>query len=132
MWKHISEAHGGEKGEEIFSMKMEAGFKKPLARQIKEGVEIEMSKGVLMNSKSEWNNSKIPRIVIETGEDQREDQESGLGNKEEKEKRDRRRENRELHTVRNPEKRKLGDTNKDTGGDENDTGQRESDREQFK
>ena len=40
---------------------------------------IEMSKSTLMNSKSEWHNSRIPRIVIETGEDQLEDQESGLG-----------------------------------------------------
>ena len=33
------------------------------------------------NSKSEWNNSRIPRIVIETVETQVEDQESGLGRK---------------------------------------------------
>ena len=40
-----------------------------------------MSQGSLMNSKSEWNNSGIPRIVIETGEKLEEDQESGLGRK---------------------------------------------------
>ena len=34
-----------------------------------------------MNSKSEWNNARIPRIVIETGEELVEDQESGLGRK---------------------------------------------------
>ena len=60
-------------------MKIERGFKKALARQISEGVEIKMSRGTLLNSKSEWNNSKIPRIVIEEGERQREDGESGLG-----------------------------------------------------
>ena len=52
MWKHIWEEHGGTVGEEIFTMKMEESFKKPLARQIKESVAIEMSKGILMNSKS--------------------------------------------------------------------------------
>ena len=91
MWKHVYDSHGGEGGEEMFSMKMEMGFKRPLARQIKEGVEIEMSRNTLMNSKSEWNNSKIPRIVIEAGENQSEDLESGLGSKGESEKRERKR-----------------------------------------
>ena len=77
MWKHIWESHEGEGGEEQFTMRMEVGFRKPLARQIREGVEIECSKGELMNSKSEWFNSGIPRIVIETGEQQTEDQECG-------------------------------------------------------
>ena len=49
-------------------MSMEQGFKKALARQIREEVEIEMSRGVLMNSKAEWNNARIPRIIIEEGE----------------------------------------------------------------
>ena len=73
-------------------MKMEKGFKKPLARQIREGVEIEMSRDTLMNGKSEWNSSRIPRIVIEEGERQVEDLESALGKKGEQEKRERRRE----------------------------------------
>ena len=70
-----------EKSDNIFTMRREGTFKKPLARQIREGVEIELSRGILMNSKSEWNNPKIPRIVIESGEEQIEDQESGLGKK---------------------------------------------------
>ena len=86
MWKHVWDSHGGEGGEELFTMKMEASFKKPLARQIREGVEIEASKGELMNSKSEWNNAKIPRIVIETGEQLCEDLESGLGKKSQRQK----------------------------------------------
>ena len=40
MWKHVWGTHGGEGGDERFSMKMEMGLKKPLARQIREGVEI--------------------------------------------------------------------------------------------
>ena len=35
----------------------------------------------IMNSKSEWNNSKIPRIIIESGDSQTTDQENGLGSK---------------------------------------------------
>ena len=91
----------------MFSMKMEMGFKRPLARQIREGVEIEMSRNTLMNSKSEWNHSRIPRIVIEAGENQSEDLESGLGSKGEREKRERKRILREgTHTqTRNPKRR---------------------------
>ena len=73
-------------------MKIEKGFRKALARQIREGVEIEMCEGTLLNSKSEWNNSRIPRIIIEEGERQVEDVESGLGNQKEKEKQQRRKE----------------------------------------
>ena len=60
MWKHIWDSHEGKVGGEIFSMKMEMGFRKPLARQIREGVEIETSIGIIMTSKSEWNHSRIP------------------------------------------------------------------------
>ena len=71
LWKHLEGTHRGEnKGNEIFSMKIERGFKKALAHQISEGVAIEMSEGELLNSKSEWNNSRIPRIIIEEGERQ--------------------------------------------------------------
>ena len=86
MWKHVWEHHDGVGGEELFTMRMEHSFPKPLVRQIREGVEIEMSRGTLMNSKSEWNNSRIPRIVIETGEKLEEEQESGLGRQGEKQK----------------------------------------------
>ena len=49
-----------------------------------------MSREVLMNSKSEWNSARIPRIVIEEGERQTEDSESGLGRRGEEDKRNRR------------------------------------------
>ena len=81
MWKHVWETHGGKGEVGIFKMKMERGFKKPLARQIREGVEIETSRNNLMNSKAEWNNSCIPRIIIEEGEQQTEDDSSGLNKK---------------------------------------------------
>ena len=46
LWKHIEGEHGGEnKGEEIFTMKIEKGCKKALARQISKGVSIEMCEG---------------------------------------------------------------------------------------
>ena len=60
MWKHGAEIHEGQGDEDMFTMKMEMGFKKPLARQIRERVEIEMSTKQLMNSKAEWNNARIP------------------------------------------------------------------------
>ena len=79
LWKHIEGEHGGEKGDEIFTMRIDRGFKKALARQICEGVAIETCEGQVLNSKAEWNNSRIVRIVIEEGDKQTEDKESGLG-----------------------------------------------------
>ena len=104
LWKHLWESHKG-RGDEIFTMSMEKSFTKPLARQIREGVEIEMCRGTLLNSKSEWNNSRIPRIVIEEGERRIEDKKSDLGNQAEVEKGDRRQARRE-------EWRKVGEIQK--------------------
>ena len=118
MWKHIWESHQGEMGDEIFTMRMEGTFRKPLARQIREGVEIELSRGILMNSKSEWNNPKIPRIVIESGEEQIEDQESGLGKKGESEKRGRRNKIVEKIQVRNQKRRVTDASLSTTEGEE--------------
>ena len=51
----------------------------PMSRQIHEGVELEACKAqIVMNSKSEWNHSKIPRIVIEVGEDMEQDNTNGM------------------------------------------------------
>ena len=86
-------------------MKVEKSFKKPLARQIREGVEIEMSRASLLNSKSEWNNLGIPRIIVEEGELQREDKESGLGNQTEIE-RQRKRKERAAESSERNKKRK--------------------------
>ena len=79
-------------------MKMELGFKKPVARQIREGVNIEMCEVKLMNSKSEWNSARIPRIIIEEGEKQREDESTGLGGKENE--RRKKQKNREIEKVK--------------------------------
>ena len=52
-----------------FKMKVVRGHKTPLSRQIHESIEIENSKAdFLMNSKGEYNGSRIPRIVIEVGD----------------------------------------------------------------
>ena len=51
----------------------------PISRQIHEGVELESSKAdIILNSKSEWNHSKIPRIMIEVGEEVESDGMSGM------------------------------------------------------
>ena len=97
----------GRKGGRNLFNESRKSFKKPLARQIREGVEIEMSQATLLNSKSEWNNSRIPRIIVEEGEQQVEDRESGLGNQVEKEKQNRKIEKQKERSVRG-EKRKHG------------------------
>ena len=60
-------------------MKVIEGHKSPLNRQIHEGVELEMNAAsIILNSKAEWNHSKIPRIIIEVGEDKEYDMNSGM------------------------------------------------------
>ena len=87
LWKHFQIHHGGELRREDLEMKVVKTHRSPLSRQIHEGVEIEVNKAdLLMNSKSEWNQSRLPRIVIESGETLMEDEESGLGRSGEKRK----------------------------------------------
>ena len=67
LWKHCMEEHGGQ--EVKFKMRVVRGHKTPLTRQIQESVEIESSSAnIVMNSKCEYNGSRIPRIVIEVGD----------------------------------------------------------------
>ena len=91
LWKHSVLYHEGTLTREDLVMKVVERHKSPLSRQIHEGVELEMnSAGIILNSKSEWNHSKIPRIRIEVGEETEEDNSSGwsrsteLGGKERK------------------------------------------------
>ena len=73
LWKHSEIHHGGGLSREDLEMKVVESHRSPMSRQIHEGVEIENNGAdIIMNSKSEWNNSKIPRIIIESGEQYRE------------------------------------------------------------
>ena len=50
-------------------MKVVRSHMTPLARQIHESVEIEWSQAkIILNSKGEWNGSRIPRVRVEVGE----------------------------------------------------------------
>ena len=51
----------------------------PLNRQVHEGVELDTNGAdVILNSKSEWNHCRIPRIVIEVGDEVEEDGTCGM------------------------------------------------------
>ena len=79
LWKHSVLYHEGELKREELVMAVIEKHRSPLNRQIHEGVELEMNgAGVILNSKSECNHSKIPRIVIEVGAEREEDLESGM------------------------------------------------------
>ena len=66
LYKHDVLHHAGVKSE--FTMKVLRQHKTPLARLIQESVEIEMSRDdLIMNSKGEYNGSRVPRIKIEVG-----------------------------------------------------------------
>ena len=66
LYKHYQLYHG-----EVmvrFRLEMSGGFTKPMVRQINEAVRIANSKaGVVLNSKSEWHQSPLVRVVLTTG-----------------------------------------------------------------
>ena len=69
LWRHAQRFHEGEKEETWYQMKVVRSHKSPLTRQVDEGVEIAMCDAkIVMNSKGEWNGSRLPRMVIERGE----------------------------------------------------------------
>ena len=99
LWKHCEMFHGGE--EVKFAMKVLRSHKTPLTRQIHESVEIDNSQAkIIMNSKGEWNGSRIPRVVIEVGEEIQEDEDDPLT-----------RTRRVKKTIKNPSSMKEGKWN---------------------
>ena len=61
LWKHCLVAHQGEKVE--FSMRVVGTFQSCLVRQVNEGVRIKRSKAKLMNSKGEFHQHPVVRVV---------------------------------------------------------------------
>ena len=68
--KHMMDNHNNGDGQEPeWRMKVVRMFKRPLQRQVSEGVTIEKSKVEFrLNSKSEWNSARIPRLQVEIGD----------------------------------------------------------------
>ena len=80
LWKHCMVEHGGEKVE--FSMKVLQSFQSAMARQVNEGVRIKRSKAdCMMNSKSEFHQHPVVRVVPMRGiqQEQGEEQRGGRG-----------------------------------------------------
>ena len=68
LWKHCATVQSGAKVE--FRMKVIRSHKSPMTRQVHESIEIEHSKAnIIMNSKGEWNGSRIPRVVVEVADE---------------------------------------------------------------
>ena len=83
LWKHSQMHHQGKLQKGDLELKVVERHRTPLSRQVHEGVEIELNGAeIILNSKAEWNQSRLPRIVIETGDRLIEDEESGLGGRE--------------------------------------------------
>jgi hypothetical protein len=80
LWKHCMNEHGGQQAE--FSMKVVGRFFSCLVRQVNEAVRIEMSVAdCVMNSKAEFHQSPLVRVVAVTGlqEEQGEEPDVGQG-----------------------------------------------------
>ena len=69
LWRHSKTFHEGSKEISWYQMKVIRSHRTPLVRQVDEGVEIAMCEAtIVMNSKGEWNGSKLPRMVVERGD----------------------------------------------------------------
>lgn len=82
LWKHCLLSHNGMK--QSFVMKPLRNFSSPLQRQANEGVRITSSRAqILMNSKNEWHQAPIIRVVASSGlaGDQGEDQTPALASR---------------------------------------------------
>ena len=76
LWKHCQLIHGGEK--QTFSMAVVGSFKSCLERQINEAVRITSSKAnIVMNSKSEFHQAPIVRVVATNGLQMEQGEEQG-------------------------------------------------------
>ena len=68
--RHAEDYHGMKEVVPPFRMEIARGFLKPLPRQICEAVAIEggaSGADMMLNSKAEWNGSRIPRLTVEVG-----------------------------------------------------------------
>ena len=64
LWKHVANEHGGDESIE-FSMKVLKSYGRDnLTRKTNEAVRINNNKGVRLNSKAEFRQPSVPRLVI--------------------------------------------------------------------
>ena len=73
LWQHSQEEHGGLLVSEDFKMKVLKKYKTPLERQIGEALEIErrtLTADVLLNKRGEWNGTRVPRLRLESIEEE--------------------------------------------------------------
>ena len=66
LWRHCLAQHGGDL--QTFSMSITGSYRNDaMLRQITEAVQINnMDRDVLMNDRTEWNMTRVPRAVITT------------------------------------------------------------------
>ena len=68
MVKHMVEIHMEDEEEPEFRMTVLKSHRRALQRQISEAVQIQLCKSkYIMNSKSEWNGTRLPRVIVEVG-----------------------------------------------------------------
>ena len=70
LWEHAKEEHGGGVKTSWYKMTLTKTHRTALQRQMQEALNIENSRAdLVLNKKSEWNGSKIPRLRVEVGAD---------------------------------------------------------------
>ena len=65
MWKHCHNAHGGDIDQEFEMRILKTYGRDIITRKVNEAVRINEAEGVKLNSKAEYRQPKVPRVVIE-------------------------------------------------------------------
>ena len=82
MMKHWILDHQEEKEMPRFKFRMVASFQDSLTRQVAESVRIDMRKGRVLNSKTEYSRCKLPRLTVDLEEWRRSQEEAWQAGKE--------------------------------------------------
>ena len=65
MWKHWHNCHGDSGPVQKFKIKVVSSFRDALTRQVAESVRIDRRGGQILNSKTEYSRCRLPRLVLE-------------------------------------------------------------------
>ena len=65
LWKHVPNAHHGDINQEFEMNVLKSYGRANFTRAVNEAVRIRETKGVTLNSRAEYRQPRVPRVVIE-------------------------------------------------------------------
>ena len=67
LWKHVANVHGGDINQEFEMNVLNSYGRDNTTRMTDEAMRIREARGVLLNSKAEYRQPRVPRVMIENG-----------------------------------------------------------------